>query len=229
VFAVGEPGGIWALDAGTGEFLWANPFPRDVPNFHIADINIETGEVFPNFDLGFQAPGERHVVCYHNTTSFWPSAYHPGTNSIFVPWVDICLDMTAGEVGERDIRNSVVNSETMAEFAGLAKVDMETGRVEHIYKGRAPGNGGVLATAGDLVFWGDLAGRLRAFDAVSGEMLWEQILGGAIQMSTISYAADGRQYLAVYTGEGLLTGGLISMAGIRPARNHNAVYVFGLP
>lgn len=229
VVAIGEPGGIWALDAATGEFLWANPFPFDVDNFHIKDINIETGEVFPNFDLGFQRPGEQHIVCYWNTNSFWPSAYHPGTNSIYVPWVDVCLDMTAGDPPRGDIRVPAFNSESRDEFAGLAKIDMETGAIEHIYKGRAPGNGGVLATAGGLVFWGDLDRRLRAFDAESGAILWETILGGAIQMSTITYAVDGKQYVAVFTGEGLLTGSLIEWAGIKPARSHNAVYVFALP
>jgi alcohol dehydrogenase (cytochrome c) len=229
VVAIGEPGGLFMLDAATGELVWATAFPYDVPNFHIKDINVETGEVFPNFELGFQAPGERHVVCFQNTTSFWPGAYHPGTNALYVPWVDTCLDMTAGAPPERDERGEVVNSSSLDEFAGLAKIDMETGRIDHIYKGRAPGNGAVLTTAGGLVFWGDLDRRFRAFDAESGEILWETVLGGAIQMSTISYAVDGRQYVAVYTGEGLLTGNLINLAEISPARNHNAVYVFALP
>ena len=229
VVAIGEPGGIWALDADTGEFLWANPFPFDVDNFHIRDINVETGEVFPNFDLGFNEPGEQHVVCYWNTNSFWPSAYHPLTNSIYVPWVDVCLDMTAGEPGRADIRVPAFNNDDPDEFAGLAKIDMETGEIDHIYKGRAPGNGAVLATAGGLVFWGDLDRRFRAFDATDGEILWETILGGAVQMSTITYAVDGRQYVAVYSGEGLLTANLIDWADITPARGHNSVYVFALP
>jgi alcohol dehydrogenase (cytochrome c) len=229
VVAIGEPGGLFVLDAATGELIWATPFPYDVPNFHIKDINVETGEVFPNFALGFQSPGERHVICFQNTTSFWPGAYHPGTNALYVPWVDTCLDMTAGAPPERDERSEVINSRSLDEFAGLAKIDMETGRIEHIYKGRAPGNGAVLTTAGGLVFWGDLDRRLRAFDAESGEILWETVLGGTIQMSTISYAVDGKQFVAVYTGEGLLTGNLINLAKITPARNHNAVYVFALP
>jgi alcohol dehydrogenase (cytochrome c) len=229
VVAVGEPGGLFMLDAATGEFIWATPFPYDVPNFHIGDINVETGEVFPNYELGFKAPGEHHVVCFQNTTSFWPAAYHPRTNALYVPWVDTCLDMTAGEPPARDQRREVANSASPDELAGLAKIDMETGRITHIYKGRAPGNGGVLATAGDLVFWGDLDRRFRAFDADSGEILWETVLGGAVQMSTITYAVDGEQYVAVYTGEGLLTGSLIALAGLTPPRNHNAVYVFRLP
>ena len=229
VVAVGEPGGLFALDADTGEFLWATPFPYDVENFHIKDINVETGEVFPNYDLGFRVPGEHHQICFQNTTSFWPAAYHPGTNSLYVPWVDTCLDMTAGDPPARDQRHEIMHSERPDEFAGLAKVDMETGRIVQIYKGRAPGNGAVLTTAGGLVFWGDLDRRFRAFDAETGKILWETVLGGSIQMSTITYAVDGRQYVAVFTGEGLLTGGLISLAQIHPARNFNAVYAFALP
>ncbi len=229
VVAIGEPGGIWALDADTGEFLWSIPFPFDVDNYFISDINIETGEVFPNFDLGFKQPGEQHVVCYWNTNSFWPSAFSPVTNSIYVPWVDVCLDMTAGEPGRPDIRVPAFRNENRDEFAGLAKIDMETGKIEHIYKGRAPGNGAVLATAGGLVFWGDLDRRFRAFDAENGEILWETILGGSVQMSTITYAVNGKQYVAVYSGEGLLTSNLIDWAGLKPARGHNAVYAFALP
>ncbi len=229
VVAIGEPGGIWALDADTGEFLWANPFPYDVENYHIRDINIETGEVFPNFDYGFNAPGEQKVVCFWNTNSFWPSAYHPVTNSIYVPWVDVCLDMTAAEPGRADIRVPALNNAGTDEFAGLAKIDMETGEIDHIFKGHAPGNGAVLATGGGLVFWGDLDRRFRAFDAENGDILWETIVGGAVQMSTITYAVEDRQYVAVFSGEGLLTGSLIDWAEISPARNHNAVYVFALP
>jgi predicted MFS family arabinose efflux permease len=87
----------------------------------------------------------------------------------------------------------------------------------------------MLATAGDLVFWGDLDGKLHAFDAVSGKTLWETALQGTIQNSTITYAVNGKQYLAVLTGEGALTGGLIDQAGISPIRRHDAMHVFALP
>src|SRR6185295_19269205 len=115
------------------------------------------------------------------------------------------------------------------EFAGLAKIDLETGEIRHIYKGRATGNGAALATAGDVVFWGDLDQKFRAFDAVTGKILWETTLGGSINNSTITYAVNGKQYIAVMSGEGLLTGGFIGQAGIQPARRHNEIYVFALP
>ena len=45
---VGEGGGIFALDRGNGQFLWANPFPFDDPNFLISDIDAKTGKTTIN-------------------------------------------------------------------------------------------------------------------------------------------------------------------------------------
>ena len=233
---VGEGGGIFALDRRTGQFLWANPFPYDAPNFLISNIDGKTGKVTLNQDLLFKGPGERHVICYWNTRSYWPTAYHPRLNALFVPWVDNCLDMTSAIPATADApavnekRGGIPRAGSKPEeFAGLAKIDMETGEIQHIYKGRAPGNGAALATAGDVVFWGDLDQKFRAFDAVTGKILWESTLGGSIDNSTITYAVNGKQYIAVMSGEGLLTGGLITQAGIQPARRHNEIYVFALP
>ena len=58
VATVGEGGGIWLLDRVTGEFLWAMPFPYDVPEFHIADINVETGRTTLNWDSVFKQDGD---------------------------------------------------------------------------------------------------------------------------------------------------------------------------
>jgi alcohol dehydrogenase (cytochrome c) len=227
---VGEPGGIWANDRATGQFLWATHFPFEVPNFVLSNIDVKTGKTHLNWDITFDEPGEHHIICYWNTRSYWPLAYHPGQNSLYVPWVDNCLDMTSAAPGKPEVRVGIPRpGSNPNEFAGLAKVNMETGEIKHIYKGRAPGNGAVLATGGDLVFWGDLDQKFRAFDAESGKILWEQALGGTIQNSTVTYAVNGKQYVAVFTGEGLLTGGLIEQAGITPKRRFNAVYVFALP
>ena len=233
---VGEGGGIFTIDRRTGQFLWANPFPFDAPNFLISNVDGKTGRVTINKDLVFTGAGQRHVICFWNTRSYWPTAYHPRSKSLYVPWVDNCLDMTSAipaEDGKPAVpakRGGIPREGSKPdEFGGLAKINMETGEIQHIYKGRAPGNGAVLTTAGDLVFWGDLDGKFRAFDAMSGKILWETTLGGSIDNSTISYAVNGKQYIAVMSGEGLLTGGLITQAGISPARRHNEMYVFALP
>jgi outer membrane protein assembly factor BamB len=119
-----------------------------------------------------------------------------------------------------------------AKFAGIAKIDMATGKLERIYEGRAAGNGAMLATAGNLVFWGDIAQVLRAFDAESGKILWQSDpLGATIQTSTITYAVAGKQYVAVVNGEGLIGArGLAASADLTlPENRCNSINVFALP
>ncbi len=87
----------------------------------------------------------------------------------------------------------------------------------------------MLATAGDLVFWGDLDHMFRAFDAASGKVLWETKLNGPIQNSTITYAVNGKQYVAVLTGVGGVTSSLIQQAGLKTNRTYNSLSVFALP
>jgi alcohol dehydrogenase (cytochrome c) len=104
---------------------------------------------------------------------------------------------------------------------------METGEILRIGEQRAPSNGAVLATAGNLIFWGDLNRRLHAYDATTGKQLWEQIVGGSIAVSTITYAVNGKQYVAILTGEGAMTNGLTATQApeLKRALNHTAVYV----
>ena len=67
--------------------------------------------------------------------------------------------------------------------------------------------------------------RFRAFDADTGKILWETVLGGIIVTSTITYAVNGRQYVAVMTGDAQSgTAGLLErrqdlQAGARPQRD----------
>ncbi|HEY7448608.1 MAG TPA: PQQ-binding-like beta-propeller repeat protein [Vicinamibacterales bacterium] len=233
---VGEGGGVWALDRSTGQFLWATPFPYDTPNFLVSDIDVKTGKTFINENVLVDEPGKRRTICFWNTKSYWPMAYHPRLNVLFVPYVDNCLDMTAavpeteGQAAKPELRVGARRpGANPNEFAGIATINVATGEVRHIYKGRAPGNGAMLATAGDVIFWGDLDQKFRAFDAESGKVLWESTLGGTITNSTITYAVNGKQYVAVFTGEGLITGNLINQAGLKPTRRYNALYVFSLP
>jgi len=113
---------------------------------------------------------------------------------------------------------------------GMAKVDLGTGRMERIHTQPIPGNGSALVTGGDLLFWGDMARRFRAFDPDTGEVLWQAVLGGIVQTSTITYGVDGRQYVAVLTGDGASgTRGPAGLGGVETVRGHNEIYVFALP
>jgi alcohol dehydrogenase (cytochrome c) len=116
------------------------------------------------------------------------------------------------------------------ELTGLAKVNLTTGETLRFDVGRAPGNGAVLVTAGGLVFHGDMSRRFRAFDAETGKQLWESVLGGNISVSTITYAVNGKQYVAVMTGDNLKFSELAAeVPEIKTPSGHNAIYVFSLP
>jgi alcohol dehydrogenase (cytochrome c) len=233
VFAVGEAGGMFALDRQTGQFLWASPFPVDTPQFHISDIEPTTGKVTINRANMFEKEGDRHINCFHNTRSYWSTAYNPRNNSLYIPYHDTCLDMTAMNANPMGFgpRFGVLRpGGDPAKFLQIAKVDLATGKITNIHAQSAAGNGSALVTGGDLLFWGDMNRRFRAFDADTGQVLWETILGGIIQTSTITYAVNGKQYVAVMTGDGQSgTANPVMLSNVSTVRGHNAIYVFALP
>jgi len=234
VVTSGEGGGIWLNDALTGEFLWATPFPYDTPHFIVSDIDVETGTTRINWDSVLTEPGANRTICFWNTRNYWPTAYDPELNSLYIPYYDYCLSMTRSTPdGERERRTGARRPGADPEkFAGIAKIDMRTGRIDRIYEGRVGGNGAMLVTAGGLLFWGDIMQVLHAFDAATGEELWHsERLGSPIVMSTITYAVDGKQYVAVVNGRsGMGPGTMAEWGGIElPEDRGNALNVFALP
>ncbi len=237
VVNVGEGGGLWLLDKHSGEFIWATPFPFDVPNFFLSSIDIETGRTHINRDLLVDEPGENHVICYLNTRSFWPTAYYPEKNALYVPYTRNCLDMTSERLVTLTRESRVGSAEPGVpedELNGLAKVNLETGEITHWPSGRIPTNSAILTTAGNLVFWGDIDRRYEARNADTGEVLWHTTLGGPISVSNISYAVDGRQYVAVIAGKTLSQISLSTGFGPIPLEleetpDTGTLYVFALP
>ena len=95
---VGAPldlGGIWALDRDTGKFLWASPFPFDDPQFAISNVDVKTGQTTINWNIVSTQPGDKKTICFWNTRSYWPTAYHPGTNSLYTSYIDNCREVTS--------------------------------------------------------------------------------------------------------------------------------------
>ncbi|MCH7627436.1 MAG: PQQ-dependent dehydrogenase, methanol/ethanol family [Proteobacteria bacterium] len=91
-----------------------------------------------------------------------------------------------------------------------------------------PWNGGVLTTAGNLVFQGDTRGNFRAFAADTGKVLWSMNLGMAIMAAPITFERNGSQYVAVaggYGGAYALTSSFNDNPGPRP---NGRLYVFKL-
>jgi alcohol dehydrogenase (cytochrome c) len=232
VVTIGEAGGIFVLDRNDGKFLWATPFPADTPNFVISDIDVKTGKTAINWDNVFKTPGERHIICFWNQRSYWPTAYSPVTNSIYTSYVDNCRDLTVGGPGQRGGGLNVVprpGSDPNA-LSGLAKINLTTGEILRFDVGRAPGNGAVLATAGGLLFHGDMSQKFKAFDAETGKELWQTTLVGNPSVSTITYAVKGKQYVAIMTGDNPKMPELLNeVPELKTPRQHNAIHVFALP
>ena len=72
-----------------------------------------------------------------------------------------------------------------------------------IYIGRVVA--GVLATAGGVVFAASKEGNFIALDAISGKILWHYQTGASMRSSPMSYAVDGKQFIAIANDSTLLT------------------------
>ena len=205
VVVMGEPGGLFVNDRETGEFLWASPLPyTSTERFVIRDIDVETGSVQINMDLVAREIGQRFVICGHNVKGWWSWSYSPLTGMLYIPFNRSCLDQTANDrtVSGASPRFTIPEPgfEEDGDLTEVRAIDMSTGREAWRYSQRAPNAGSTLATAGNVVFFGDLNRRLRAFDAETGAVLWETILGSQITGYPVTYAVNGRQYLTVPVG-----------------------------
>ena len=101
----------------------------------------------------------------------------------------------------------------------LSAVNIDTGKVAWKFDTDEPLIGGVLATAGDLVFNGEANGLFRAFDAKNGKKLWEYQTGAGVNAPAVSYSVGGKQYVAVASGGNNQI----------DAKRGNSVVVFALP
>ncbi|MDP7340146.1 MAG: PQQ-binding-like beta-propeller repeat protein, partial [Vicinamibacterales bacterium] len=134
----------------------------------------------------------------------WSWSYSPQTGLLYIPFNRSCLNQTANDRSVTGTGPRFTIPEPGLEEDGdlteLRAIDISTGREVWRYSQRAPNAGSALATGGNLVFHGDLNRRFRAFDAETGEVLWETILGSQITGYPVSYTAGGRQYVTVPVG-----------------------------
>src|SRR6476661_7527105 len=86
------------------------------------------------------------------------------------------------------------------QWGRLAAVNVDTGKMAWKFDTEQPLIGGVLATAGDLVFYGEGNGFIRALHAKTGEKLWEFNCGAGANAMPVSYQVKGKQYVAMGCG-----------------------------
>ncbi len=105
------------------------------------------------------------------------------------------------------------------QWGRLVAVNIDTGKVAWGVKTPQPLIGGVLATAGDIVFNGEANGWFKAFDAKTGKELWKYNCGAGVNAPAVSYMVGGKQYVAVAAGGNNQI----------DAKRGNSVFVFALP
>ena len=228
----GKTGIVWTLDAATGNFLWART--TSYQNV-IIDVDIENRKGIADPALR-PAIGREVLVCPHLAGGInWQAvAYSPQTNALYAPTNNTCMNYTLNDVepttgrhhgSANSVRVHVPGSD--GQVGQLTSVDVATGETRWVHRQRAGIGGSVLTTGGGLVFVTDDARRFRAFDAETGEIIWEQILNSSAGGYPMSYMVDGVQFVAIAAGGGVNYRNLTPEIVQRPAGN--TLFVFRLP
>ncbi|HWP83624.1 MAG TPA: PQQ-binding-like beta-propeller repeat protein [Terriglobia bacterium] len=203
VYLLGKPGILWAFDRETGAYLWN----RQLVTFQnlYKSIDPKTGAIVMNEELIPRKVGDAPKVCpgMRGGKLLQTKAYHPGTNAIYSPVSNACTINKVVPLEESDSGldyNRIVHMDGSGEKVGrLTAVSASTGELLWTYDQRAA-MGSVLTTGGGLVFAGDFYRYFRAFDAATGQLLWELPVSGPVTGYPISYAVGGKQYVAVAVG-----------------------------
>ena len=88
-------------------------------------------------------------------------------------------------------------------YGSIQAVDPKTGERRWEFRMNDVTDSGVLSTATDLVFAGGREGYFFALDAKTGSLLWKSTVGGQVASGPVSYAVNGKQYVAVSAGNNL--------------------------
>ncbi len=229
----GKTGVVYTLDRETGEFLWARP---TVTQNVLDSIDGATGKAKVNAEAVFTAAGQKLTICPGtNGGKNWPAgAYSPRTHTMYYPMQNLCMEATV-RTGERDpsLVYGFASEQVMApgkeDVGAIYAISVETGETRWLHEQRA-GVMSLVATGGGLLFGGDVAGAFRAFDDETGDVLWETNIGGPVSGFPISFAVDGKQYVAVTTGSSLSAMSSRRMTPeLPPDESRAAVFVFALP
>jgi alcohol dehydrogenase (cytochrome c) len=228
----GKTGIVYTLDRTNGQFLWATP---TVAQNVVQSIDGKTGKVTDNPATVFTGPGQTVHVCpsFAGGKNWMEGSYSPKTGLMYMPLENICEDVTSasatikGELG-MGITYIAKMAPGTTDVGTIRAISVKTGDTAWKFDQRA-GMMALMASGGGLVFAGDAAGRFKAIDDTSGRKLWEVNLGSPVAGFPISYAVDGKQYVAVGTGLAPEAFALMRMAPEYKPTLSNVLYVFALP
>jgi alcohol dehydrogenase (cytochrome c) len=205
-------GYLWQLERSADKigFVAGQPFVN-----HNVFKGIEPGTGRPIVDPAHK-PGTGKTVSF--CPSLWggkdwpPAAYSPKTRLLYIPANEnLCTELTTVVPkyvpGERytGTSKSVLLTVAGADHVGeLQAWDLDSGKRAWTTKLPSQNWGPVLATGGDLLFSGGTNDRLfRAFDAKTGEILWQYPTLSGVNGVPVSFQVEGTQYIAVQSGWGV--------------------------
>src|SRR5436309_3227639 len=197
-------GYVYTLDRITGNFLSAVPFAKSVT---WGGPDPVTGKGVENPGLRPTMGGPPVEVCPSllGGTGWQPKVYNPKTGYLYIPSNEFCMryayvsDLTykKGQL----FTGVTVEHFSKAEQAGVLRAfDVNQNKVAWEWSNRTPLISHTLSTAGGLVFQGTAEGKVVAVDAKDGRELWSFSLGTPQSGGIMSYAVDGKQYIAVAAG-----------------------------
>jgi len=212
-------GVFYVLDRETGEFLLGEPFVSVNWLSGFDDNGRPIRALFPTEEGTFIMPNNQ------GATNWYPPSYSPVTELFYVPaWLDTFSVYTKRPVEYTPGQQYVGAFPTMAMPAlgvrpvnqrlpeqglgAIQAINPQNGEVVWRHMMTNVTDSGVLSTATNLVFAGGREGHFYALDAETGEELWRETLGGQIASGPMSYAIDGKQYVAISAGAGLFVFGL---------------------
>ncbi|MDQ4629807.1 PQQ-dependent methanol/ethanol family dehydrogenase [Janthinobacterium lividum] len=236
-------GFFYVIDASTGKLQNAFPFVKKIT--WASSIDLKTGR--PNY-IAAGRPGDptKGEEGKKGTTVFaapaflgaknqMPMAYSPQTRLFYVPaneWgMDIWNEPISYKKGGAFLGAGFTIKPLFDDYIGAMRaIDPKTGKIVWEIKNNAPLWGGVMSTAGNLVFYGTPEGFLKAVDAKTGKELWKFQTGSGVVAPPVTWQDGDTQYVAVVSG----WGGAVPLWGGEVAKKVNfleqggSVWVFKL-
>ena len=225
-----------ALDLDGGQYAFS--IDLGLQNF-ITGIDPRTGA--KTIDPKLVPSREKAIiVCPHagGAKSWIPASINPQSKVLFVPLVESCMDLTPVAQDQRGSLSTGVRwtirprLDSDGKYGRIQAIDLATRKTLWTERQRAPQSSGVLATAGGLVFAGALDRSFAAYDDATGTVLWRTRLTDVPSAAPITYAVNGRQYVAMVVGYGsaqAMTFPMLTPEIDLPIVRSAAIAVFALP
>jgi alcohol dehydrogenase (cytochrome c) len=183
--------------------------------------------------IGKILTGAKSSVCptVAGGNNFWSAAYSRKTGLLYIPELEGCATVTRDQ--SRHVRGKFDGGGYADDgrlTSGLVVLDPATSEIKQRKDMPYPNSSGVLATAGGIVVTALLDGTIMALDDQTLEELWSINVGTGIDAPPMTYAVNGKQYIAVATG---LTRNQVGKLANSPemkglAKNATMIFVFGL-